>query len=197
VRPSSPRPSWPDIVEVFRVQTFVSRNTWRRALMALMRLLHSGGSDKRQRRHAICVDVVVYGNVLRTPCENNRQTFGICQQPGGLYDWAKAKTCMDERNALENNLCNGWVHDSQGLAGARRFPFCRKVFWNVTIVRPGFIWGARTKQRSLEWEGSSAGYILLFGPFTRLPLSYVDNCADCLLAAVENPARVRRNLQYH
>jgi nucleoside-diphosphate-sugar epimerase len=29
---------------------------------------------------------------------------------------------------------------------------------------------------------------LLFGPSTRLPLSYVDNCADCLVAALENKA---------
>src|ERR1700732_565297 len=29
---------------------------------------------------------------------------------------------------------------------------------------------------------------LLFGPFTRLPLSHVENCADCLATAIENPA---------
>ena len=30
----------------------------------------------------------------------------------------------------------------------------------------------------------------MFGPFTRLPLSHVDNCADCLVAAAERPAAI-------
>jgi UDP-glucose 4-epimerase len=59
--------------------------------------------------------------------------------------------------------------------------------WDLTIVRPGFIWGIDHTQ--IAGMGRQFGRIyMLFGPFTRLPLCHVDNCADCLVTAVENPA---------
>src|SRR5262249_43117632 len=58
--------------------------------------------------------------------------------------------------------------------------------WDLTVLRPGFIWGrdheylAGLGQRLGRWH-------LVFGPATRLPLTYVENCADCFAEAVENP----------
>jgi UDP-glucose 4-epimerase len=65
--------------------------------------------------------------------------------------------------------------------------FAKQYSWDLTIARPGFIWGRG--HAKIAGMGRQFGRIyLLFGPFTRLPLSHVDNCADCLVTAVENPA---------
>jgi UDP-glucose 4-epimerase len=65
--------------------------------------------------------------------------------------------------------------------------FAKKHSWDLTIARPGFIWGEGHAQ--IAGMGRQFGRLyLLFGPFTRLPLSHVDNCADCLVTAIENPA---------
>ena len=43
------------------------------------------------------------------------------------------------------------------------------------------------------WHASARSlgrWHLVFGPSTRLPLTYVENCADCFAQAVENPRAV-------
>jgi UDP-glucose 4-epimerase len=58
--------------------------------------------------------------------------------------------------------------------------------WKLTILRPGFIWGAGNAQ--IAGMGRRLGKIyLMFGPLTRLPLCHVINCADCLVTAAEKP----------
>jgi UDP-glucose 4-epimerase len=61
--------------------------------------------------------------------------------------------------------------------------------WDLTIMRPGFIWGSQHAE--IAGMGRRVGRIfLMYGPFTRLPLSHVENCADCLVAAVERPTAI-------
>jgi nucleoside-diphosphate-sugar epimerase len=58
--------------------------------------------------------------------------------------------------------------------------------WDLTVLRPGFIWGR--DHEYLAGLGQKLGrWHLVFGPSTRLPLTYVENCADCFAEAVENP----------
>ena len=67
--------------------------------------------------------------------------------------------------------------------------FAKANSWNLTIMRPGFIWGNQHAQ--IAGMGRHVGRTyLMFGPFTRLPLSHVVNCADCLVAAAERPAAI-------
>ena len=56
-------------------------------------------------------------------------------------------------------------------------------------MRPGFIWGPQHVE--IAGMGRRFGRIyLMFGPFTRLPLTHVANCADCLVTATESPASI-------
>jgi nucleoside-diphosphate-sugar epimerase len=56
-------------------------------------------------------------------------------------------------------------------------------------MRPGFIWGSQHEE--IAGMGRRHGKVyLMFGPFTRLPLCHVVNCADCLVAAIEKPAAI-------
>ena len=106
-----------------------------------------------------------------------------------VYDWSKARSCMDEETPLEDNpYAMGGYTICQDMAGARCFTFCRGVIPGSHDRSPGIYLGDWTMRKLPEWEGNLVKLYLLFGPFTRLPLSYVDNCADCLVTAVENPA---------
>lgn len=59
----------------------------------------------------------------------------------------------------------------------------------MTILRPGFIWGH--DHEYLACLGQKLGcWHLVFGPLTWLPLTYVENCADCFVQALENPLAI-------
>ena len=65
--------------------------------------------------------------------------------------------------------------------------FAQTHSWDLTILRPGFIWGAQHAE--IAGMGRHVGRIyIMFGPFTRLPLCHVTNCANCLVSVVERPA---------
>jgi nucleoside-diphosphate-sugar epimerase len=61
--------------------------------------------------------------------------------------------------------------------------------WQLTVLRPGSIWGE--DHAELACMGQGLGRVhLVFGALTRLPLTHVENCADCFAHAVENPRAV-------
>ena len=56
-------------------------------------------------------------------------------------------------------------------------------------MRPGFLWGG--DHAEIGGMGRRAGSMyLMYGPRTRLPLSHVINCADCIVTALERPAAI-------
>ena len=57
------------------------------------------------------------------------------------------------------------------------------------MLRPGFIWGAGNEM--IAGIGQSLGRLhLVVGVNRTLPLTYVENCADCFLTALESPVAV-------
>jgi nucleoside-diphosphate-sugar epimerase len=69
--------------------------------------------------------------------------------------------------------------------------FVDKHGWDLTVLRPGFIWGR--DHGYLAALGQQFGrHHLVIGPLTRLPLTHVENCADAfVLAAADTCARAR------
>jgi len=67
--------------------------------------------------------------------------------------------------------------------------FVDKHGWDITVLRPGFIWGR--DHGYLAALGQQFGrHHLVIGPMTRLPLTHVENCADAFaLAAADTRAR--------
>jgi UDP-glucose 4-epimerase len=67
--------------------------------------------------------------------------------------------------------------------------FAEKHGWDLTVLRPGFIWGR--EHAYLAALGQQFGrHHLVIGPLTRMPMTYVENCADVFsLAAVDARAR--------
>ena len=61
-----------------------------------------------------------------------------------------------------------------------------KYGWNLTVFRPGCIWGPGNSYGARL--GQELGPVqLIFGGRQMIPLTYVKNCADCFVLALENP----------
>jgi UDP-glucose 4-epimerase len=54
------------------------------------------------------------------------------------------------------------------------------------VLRPGFIWGRGNEY--LSGIGQPAGPLeIVIGPTRQMPLTHVENCADCFVTAAEKP----------
>jgi UDP-glucose 4-epimerase len=107
-----------------------------------------------------------------------------------VYDWRRAKSVMDENTPLLDSM---YEMDPYTIAKIWQERVVKRLStansWHLTLMRPGFIWGA--ERTEIGGMGRRIGNVcLMFGPFTRLPLCHVVNCADCLTLAVEDPAAV-------
>ena len=104
------------------------------------------------------------------------------------YDWSKA--IFDERTPL---LTDMYSMDGYTIARVWQERVVSRAAaahsWNLTILRPGFIWGRA--HAAIGGMGRIFGRVyLMFGPCTRLPLTHIVNCAHCVVAALECPAAV-------
>ena len=67
--------------------------------------------------------------------------------------------------------------------------YASKHDWAVTILRPGFIWGEGRTQLA-GWGHSVGPLHLVVGGSRELPMTYIENCAECFALAVDQPAAV-------
>jgi nucleoside-diphosphate-sugar epimerase len=186
VRPASPRPAWPDEVDVFRADLRVAKDLVA-AFDGVDAVLHlaaaTSGNEDIQFASTVVATERFLDAMAKTAVKRLLHVSSLV-----VYDWSKAKSWMDENTPLEDKpyAMGGYTIAKiwQERVVSR---FAKKYSWDLTIARPGFIWGeGHTK---IAGMGRQFGRIyLLFGPFTRLPLSHVENCADCLVTAIENPA---------
>lgn len=106
-----------------------------------------------------------------------------------VYDWNAARGHLDEDTPLARNLDERGGYTVAKLwqeKVARRLSAAHG--FELTVLRPGFVWG-----RGNEWLagiGHRFGGVLLVVADTKLPLTYVENCADCFVIAAENGAAI-------
>ena len=105
-----------------------------------------------------------------------------------VYDWQRCGRVLDETSPLESDP---YRRDGYAIAKiwqerlTRRFS-C-ETNTQLTVLRPGFIWGR--ENLDLAGIGQRIGnWYLVFGPHRRLPLTYVENCAECFAICVDAPA---------
>jgi nucleoside-diphosphate-sugar epimerase len=186
VRPSSPRPSWPDAVEVFRADLRVAGDL-ASAFDGVDAVLHLAAATSGNEDLQFASTVVATERFLDAMAKSGVKRL-IHVSSLVVYDWSKARSCMDETTPLEDNPYGMGGYTIAKIWQERVVSrFAKQHSWDLTIARPGFIWGKDHAQ--IAGMGRQFGRLyLVFGPYARLPLSYVDNCADCLVAALENNA---------
>lgn len=63
-----------------------------------------------------------------------------------------------------------------------------KYDWDWTVLRPGVIWGKRNLWTARLGVQAGRRVWVRTGGIARLPLTYVENCAEAIILAAENPA---------
>ncbi len=102
-----------------------------------------------------------------------------------VYGWSQAKGVFDETTALETN-----VYERGGYAVAKLWQervarrFSEERQWGLTVMRPGIVWGPG--HESVPGAILSLGPLrFVFGVGRQVPLTYIDNCAESFVLAVE------------
>jgi nucleoside-diphosphate-sugar epimerase len=188
VRPASREPEWPKEVEIIRADLRIGDDL-PSAFDAIDAVLHlaaatSGNEDVQFSSTAVAterfLEAMVQSSVKRIVHISSLV----------VYDWTHTGKVMDENTPLLND-----VYEMGAYTIAKSWQerivsrYAEAYSLNLTIMRPGFIWGPQHLQ--IAGMGRRSGrFYWMFGPFTRLPLCHVANCADCLVTAVEEPAAV-------
>ncbi|MDJ0787926.1 MAG: NAD(P)-dependent oxidoreductase [Myxococcota bacterium] len=105
-----------------------------------------------------------------------------------VYDWRAPRGRLDEDSVLEQAP---YERDGYAVAKLWQERLCReyaeKESLDLVVLRPGFIWGSTREW--IDGVGIQAGpLVLVNGPFRRLPLTHVDNCADAVAEALGSEA---------
>jgi UDP-glucose 4-epimerase len=107
-----------------------------------------------------------------------------------VYDWSAP--WRDEATPLEREP---GIYERDGYAVAKWWQervvrrAAERDGLALTVLRPGFVWGPGSEL--VDGVGQRLGGArLVFGPAGRLPLTHVENCADCFAAALESDAAV-------
>jgi UDP-glucose 4-epimerase len=101
-----------------------------------------------------------------------------------VYDWQAARGALTEDSPLERRL---YARDGYAITKTWQERVCRRYAdahgWQLTILRPGFIVGP--ERPWVEGVGIRLGRtVLVNGPLRRLPLTRVENCAECVALSV-------------
>lgn len=103
-----------------------------------------------------------------------------------VYDWTAARGRIDESTPLEAQL---YRRDGYAIAKTWQERVVREAAAaagrELVVLRPGFIWGPDRIDNAGLGQAVGGTY-LVFGARRRLPLTYVDNCAEAFALAAES-----------
>jgi UDP-glucose 4-epimerase len=177
---------WPSSVEVFRADLRSSRKL-ERAFEGVDVLLHlaavvSGGEDAQ-----FAGSVVGTERLLAAMASSACQRLVLCSS-FSVYDYSSIRRTLDEDSPLHQAP---EVYSRDGYTISKWWQervtrrFAEKHGWDVTVLRPGFIWGRH--HGYLAALGQQFGrHHLVIGPLTRIPMTHVENCADVFALAASD-----------
>lgn len=108
-----------------------------------------------------------------------------------VYDWLQARGEVDESLPMRDRpYVDGGYASAKVWQERLAARHSHNLGWELTILRPGFVWGDRNPCPDDTYGRSGGGLHLVFGPKRRPALTHVDNCADCFRAALESQASI-------
>jgi UDP-glucose 4-epimerase len=185
IRPQSAAPAWSGHVDMFRADLRAHQNLTG-AFTDIDVVLHlasatSGGED------AQFLSTVIGTERLLDAMSKSSTRRLILVSSLVVYDWTHAKGVLDENTPL---LKKPYGMGAYTIAKAWQervvSKYAAAYSWDLTILRPGFIWGP--EHARIAGMGRHVGrFYVMFGPLTRLPLTHVLNCADCIVKILDSP----------
>ncbi len=143
----------------------------------------SGDDDLRFASTVVGTERLL-GAMARTECRRVvlASTFAV-------YDFSATHKLLDETAPL-HRVPDLYGRDGYTIAKfwqervTRRF--AEKHGWDLTVLRPGFIWGRNHSY--LAALGQRVGkYHIVIGPLNRMPLTHVENCAHLFALTATDP----------
>jgi UDP-glucose 4-epimerase len=181
---------WPSSVEVFRADLRTSREL-ARAFDGVDVLIHlaavvSGGEDAQ-----FAGTVAGTERLLDAMATSACRRLILCSS-FSVYNFSATRGTLDEGSPL-HKVPDVYVRDGYTIAKWWQERVTRRLTekhgWDLTVLRPGFIWGRDHGALSAMGEQFGRHYLVI-GPLTRMPMTHVENCADVFaLAAVDPRAR--------
>jgi UDP-glucose 4-epimerase len=106
-----------------------------------------------------------------------------------VYDFSSTDRTLDEDSPLhaapDVYARDGYTISKWWQERVTR-QFVQRHGWDLTVLRPGFIWGR--DHGYLSALGQQFGkHHLVIGPLTRIPMTHVENCADVFAVAATDP----------
>jgi UDP-glucose 4-epimerase len=188
IRPASSVPLWTGDVEIFRADLRV-HNDLAAAFAGIDAVVHlasaTSGNEDVQFASTVVGTEKFLDAMARSPVRRLILVSSLV-----VYDWARAHGVLDENTPTIKEFYGMGGYTIAKVWQERVTSRAAKDHaWDLTVMRPGFIWGPQHAQIAGMGRHFWRVY-LMFGPFTRLPLTHVANCADCVVAAIDNPAAI-------
>ena len=143
-----------------------------------------GGSDVAQM-----ADTVVGTERLLEAMARSATRRLVLASSFSVYDWdaVRGGTLTEESPLAAADL---YRRDGYTIAKTWQERVARRMSrehgWDLTVLRPGFIWGRDHEE--FAGLGQKLGrWYLVIAPAARPPLTHVENCADAFAEAVESP----------
>ncbi len=157
-------------------------------------LIHLAAAMTGQDSDRFEETVITTQRLFQAMAESSLRRLILCSS-FSVYDWLSAHGVVDEKLPLLPN-----PHACGGYAAAKVWQErlaqrgVEEHGWQLTILRPGFIWGPGNEcPRGVV--GRSLGPVhLVFGPRRCPPLTHVENCAEAFRAALDRPQAIGRSI---
>jgi UDP-glucose 4-epimerase len=185
IRPASKVPSWGDRVKLYRGD-LRNPDGMLEALEDIDVLVHLAAVTSGSEDVQFTSSVVGTEKLLEVLAQSKvRRLVHISSLV--VYDWSRATSELTETSALDDA-----IYDMGGYAIAKLWQeriirrFSERYGCQTTILRPGFIWGRGHAE--IAGMGRKFGKVFcVMSPGSDLPLTHVENCADCIVATIERP----------
>lgn len=192
VRPATAvtRLDWTDQVEVVRGD-LRKGNELDAALVNIDVVVHLAAATSGDDEAQFASTVVGTERLLEAMSRSSIKRL-VLASTFSVYDFDLVGHTLTEASPLERSL---YERDAYPIAKSWQERIVRKAAalqnWELTVLRPGFIWGPG--HEFLACLGQKVGRMhLVVAPRARLPLTYVENCADCFATAVDDPRAAGR-----
>ena len=188
IRPASPVPAWTGEVEILRTD-LRAPDDLAAAFTGIDAVIHLAAATSGSEEVQFASTVAGTERLLAAMAQSSVRRL-ILVSSLVVYDWSCAHGRLDENTPLLKDIYGMGAYTIAKVWQERVVTRAAKTnAWDLTIMRPGFIWGPQHAE--LAGMGRRFGSVhVMFGPLTRLPLTHVVNCADCVTAAIDCPASI-------
>jgi len=184
----------PEGVEVFKADLCGSDDL-RGAFEGIDAVMHLAaqlsGNDDERIRAAVTGTQRLLDAMAATPTRRL-----ILASSFAVYDWSRVNGTLTEDSPLETEA-GARQRDGYAVAKLQQEQLTRRSAeqhrWDLTVIRPGAIWGAGRME--LHDLGQRVGPLrVVIAPCARLRLTYVENCAEAFVRALESPQSIGKTI---